>query len=626
MDNLYRELFTNYDEFIRIMKKAIFWPILVLVFGLILIGSQAQASEMADFTVHEIENYNIYPATFDQLVLDVTIPNEKESGDDILEAITVRNLGTAKFVQEILVVKIWADSAAEGFQGMARDIELGEAEYHTGCSCWGLGDLSQTVPQEGLRIFASIETRKPITTTRSARFEISPLIDEYEEGEYDPGDSGVFMTSKNNGPEDGGIGNTLAMLVKESVIDLYAPHVVITDPLDGAVITTESYTIKGQARDQGGSAPAMVEVNINDELFETESIGDNFSTWEYDLTNLADGTYTLETRSRDFKGIEDDGSETITVTVKLPASEPEEEPVDDSGSDEEDESPSTSSGSSIDVSSAYSTFEVNFYSQKADGLSAIRATIYIKDENEQPLSGVEVSLSASRGLKDTISTSSNISDANGKVQFDIKSNTKGNLILSADVGGVGIGSPQEIVFVNPLVYPTKTLVKQIDKPAVYLFEKAKLRAFPSAEVFLSAGHQWSDIEKIGDLSDFLIGDDVKYPDGYLVKGTSDKVYLITNGQRRWISTGEVFVGLGYQWGDIRIITDTLLSEYELGVSIDTFDKRPDGTLIKYSGSDKVYVIVDGKKKWIESVEEFVNGGYRWEDIKTVEDSEIYEDY
>ena len=128
------------------MKKIIFLPILAI--SLFLLAPQAQASVEADFTVHEIAAYDIIPGAFEQLVLDVTIPNNKISGDDELKAITVRNNSTARERFEISKIKIWADDDEAGFQGLGRDIELGEAIWTTNSTSWTLSSRSS---REGMR-------------------------------------------------------------------------------------------------------------------------------------------------------------------------------------------------------------------------------------------------------------------------------------------------------------------------------------------------------------------------------------------------------------------------------------------------------------------------------------------
>jgi len=75
-----------------------------------------------------------------------------------------------------------------------------------------------------------------------------------------------------------------------------------------------------------------------------------------------------------------------------------------------------------------------------------------------------------------------------------------------------------------------------------------------------------------------------YPDGTLIKiPESFKVYVIINQKKKWIPTPEVFETLGYQLGNITIITKTVLNK------IPNYEDN----LIRAIGNYKVYLVVNG---------------------------------
>jgi len=49
---------------------------------------------------------------------------------------------------------------------------------------------------------------------------------------------------------------------------------------------------------------------------------------------------------------------------------------------------------------------------------------------------------------------------------------------------------------------------------------------------------------------------------------------------------------------------------------------PDGAIVKSSAAPEVYVIKNGQKEWIKTAEEFIAGGYKWENVKTITSSEL----
>ncbi len=113
-----------------------------------------------------------------------------------------------------------------------------------------------------------------------------------------------------------------------------------------------------------------------------------------------------------------------------------------------------------------------------------------------------------------------------------------------------------------------------------------------------------------------------YKDGSLLKSTgSDKVYTIENGQKRWITTAETFVSSGYQWKNIVIVMDFELNIFPNGENIANSSLKPNGSLLKGSGNE-VYLIENGKKRWITTAEVFASKGYKWEDVIIVENFEL----
>jgi hypothetical protein len=113
-----------------------------------------------------------------------------------------------------------------------------------------------------------------------------------------------------------------------------------------------------------------------------------------------------------------------------------------------------------------------------------------------------------------------------------------------------------------------------------------------------------------------------YPDGSLLRSVDGpKVYLIENGKKRWITSVAAFNSNGYRWEDVLQITDEELSLYPDGEDISGLNLRPNGSLIKGSGP-KVYLIENGKKRWITSAEVFTLKGYDWSKIILVPDSEL----
>jgi len=165
--------------------------------------------------------------------------------------------------------------------------------------------------------------------------------------------------------------------------------------------------------------------------------------------------------------------------------------------------------------------------------------------------------------------------------------------------------------------------------SVYVVDDGLLRPITSAKIFEANGYNWSDIT-VADLSGYSEGDAITYPedfnftDGMTVKGTDAKVYAISEGKIRWLTTEDVFLGLNYKWSNIYNISDARLATYTAGEDVTTSDSHPDGVLVKYADSSKVYLIEGAKKRWIVSEQAFNDAGYQWTDILEIS-AQTYED-
>lgn len=175
-------------------------------------------------------------------------------------------------------------------------------------------------------------------------------------------------------------------------------------------------------------------------------------------------------------------------------------------------------------------------------------------------------------------------------------------------------------------------------PAVYYVDvDCKKRPFRNAQMFFTYFDSWDQVKVTGqsylsrvpnhELGFMPLGPkyDPKY--GALVKTVNDaRVYFLLNGKKHWVSSANVFDQLNYKWNWIEDIDDRLLKKYPSGGEITGTEYHLDGTIIKYAGSSRVYVLQDGKKKHIPDEATFNALGYRWDRIVLIADSEVYPDF
>ncbi|MEA1936612.1 MAG: hypothetical protein U9N04_00690 [Patescibacteria group bacterium] len=174
-------------------------------------------------------------------------------------------------------------------------------------------------------------------------------------------------------------------------------------------------------------------------------------------------------------------------------------------------------------------------------------------------------------------------------------------------------------------YTDGSLLRASDDEKVYLIEDSKKRWITTSATFALGGYKWNDIvlvipkelELYKDGEDIIVSELRK--DGSLVKGAENKIYLIEDGKKRWITTAEVFISRGYNWNDVSTVFDEELNLHLDGENI--YMNIKNGNLVK-SNSEKVYLIEDGKKRWITTAEVFVSNGYNWGDIIIVSEEEL----
>jgi len=99
-------------------------------------------------------------------------------------------------------------------------------------------------------------------------------------------------------------------------------------------------------------------------------------------------------------------------------------------------------------------------------------------------------------------------------------------------------------------------------------------------------------------------------DGLVLKGNGPDIYVLQDNKLRWISSLEAFDYFGYQWGEVHVVEDSFLGQFEKG--------RPIHVLLKCPTSPHIYALESGRKRWVKDIATFVAEGYVWEDVKMVD--------
>jgi len=98
-------------------------------------------------------------------------------------------------------------------------------------------------------------------------------------------------------------------------------------------------------------------------------------------------------------------------------------------------------------------------------------------------------------------------------------------------------------------------------------------------------------------------------DGLVLKGSGADIYLLEDNKLRWISSLEAFDYFGFRWDQVRVVDDAFLDNFELG--------KPLHVLLKCDGSPHIFALEAGHRRWIKDIVTFEDEDYQWEDIKTI---------
>ena len=174
--------------------------------------------------------------------------------------------------------------------------------------------------------------------------------------------------------------------------------------------------------------------------------------------------------------------------------------------------------------------------------------------------------------------------------------------------------------VASIVYKDGDLVRAEGTPTVYWLKNQELRPILSAQVFLANKFDWSKVNVLSNLeiASFKKGSQILYPDGALVKGAADAVYLIKNGLRQHISSAAAFVKNGFNWASISRAADNELALYPQGEDV----LLPSASLVKEAASPTVYYIENNSRRPVSSIDIFNQRKFKWFDIFVLSTEEL----
>lgn len=149
------------------------------------------------------------------------------------------------------------------------------------------------------------------------------------------------------------------------------------------------------------------------------------------------------------------------------------------------------------------------------------------------------------------------------------------------------------------------LIRAAGGERVYVIKNNKKVWITTAEAFIKAGYEWSDIQEVS------ASDVVSTVSGNLLRVEGDpKVYIVERGLKRHIPNPESFNSYSYKWEDIVEVSAVHLAGYK------------DAALMRALDDFKVYLLEGNTKQWIKTAQDFNSAGYDWNEVLDVNRTEL----
>ena len=171
-------------------------------------------------------------------------------------------------------------------------------------------------------------------------------------------------------------------------------------------------------------------------------------------------------------------------------------------------------------------------------------------------------------------------------------------------------------------YPNGSLVRAQGETGIYLIYNNKKRPFWSRSAFY-ANYDPSQVITVSksELDAYETADPIKYPEFSLLQTPSGGIYLYANGEKRAITSREIFRQLGFNPEEVLPATWAELDQIPEGDKITQADNYPTGALLQSRQTGAVTYVKNGQSYpiWDRAI---MNSRFKSQNIIKVDQSEI----
>jgi hypothetical protein len=171
-------------------------------------------------------------------------------------------------------------------------------------------------------------------------------------------------------------------------------------------------------------------------------------------------------------------------------------------------------------------------------------------------------------------------------------------------------------------FPEGSLIRLYGQDAIYVIQHGRKHHIPDADTFNVLGYRWDQVRDVNEYLFDSVPMGAPIPSTLLSEGGlirlygEDAVYVIQRGRKHHIPDADTLNVLGYRWDQVRDVNEYLFDSVPTGAPIPS-TLLSEGGLIRLYGEDAVYVIQRGTKRHIPDVHTFNALGYRWDQVRDV---------
>jgi len=141
-------------------------------------------------------------------------------------------------------------------------------------------------------------------------------------------------------------------------------------------------------------------------------------------------------------------------------------------------------------------------------------------------------------------------------------------------------------------YPDGTLLQPVGEPGVYLIENGQRRPFNSKVALTTRGYKIEKVIQVesDELSQYPIGNSIKYPQYALLEGPDGSRYLLVNDSIRKFESNDVFRQLGFNPEELEVLTQVEINTFTPGTPLTLNDAYPTGALLQNKDTGSVFFV------------------------------------